>query len=202
MPSGELSENEWKKCVFAVDEIDPLEFIVVSGSIPPGVPLSMFAGLSEITSRKKAKLIVDTSGPALKEALLQGVYLAKPNLGELAQLAGIERIGNNQVEEIARSVLDTYDCKVIIVSLGKEGAMLVTKNEMHQVTPPPVTKKSTIGAGDSMVAGIIYSLENGSNLLRALQYGVACGTAATMNPGTELCTKSDADRLFSIISKQ
>ena len=77
--------------------------------------------------------------------------------------------------------------------------MLVTANEMVRITPPVVERKSTVGAGDSMVAGIVLSLSKGWSLVQAVQFGVACGTAATMNRGTELCRKEDAERLHNII---
>ena len=86
--------------------------------------------------------------------------------------------------------------------MGKEGALLVTKDLELKFTPPVVKQKSTVGAGDSMVAGIIYSLSNGEELETAVQYGVACGTAATLNEGTELCRLEDAERLFNIIKEK
>lgn len=200
MPAGALQENEWKSCVEAIEKTDS-EFIVVSGSMPPGVPLTVFDQLAAIAKYKKAKLIVDTSGNALKHVVTSGVYLIKPNLGELASLAGIERVELNKVEEISKEIIRKYKCEVVVVSLGREGAMLVTKDAKYNAIPPEVERKSTVGAGDSMVAGIIYSLSKGMDLKNALQYGVACGTAATMNAGTELCNKRDADFLYSLISK-
>ena len=103
------------------------------------------------------------------------------------------------MEETARDVLRKTASEIIVVSSGEKGAVLVTKDKIFKATPPQVERKSTVGAGDSMVAGIIYSLEAGKGLEEALQYGVACGTAATMRPGTELCDKKDVDRLFSIM---
>ena len=85
--------------------------------------------------------------------------------------------------------------------MGEKGAMLVTKNEIHKVIPPSVKRKSTVGAGDSMVAGIVLALSQARTLKTTLQYGVACGTAATMNTGTELCRKEDAEELFELINK-
>ena len=201
MPANELSEDEWKKCLQALDELDNPDFIVVSGSLPPGVPMRMFEELSGIAKNKQSKLVVDTSGKALKEALKQGVYLVKPNIGELASLAGVEKIEMDKVEETAMSVIQQYHCDVIVVSLGKDGAMLVTAKESYKVASPKVKTRSTVGAGDSMVAGIIYSLVNGNNLQEALRFGVACGTATTMNPGTELFDKDDVETLYSQLSK-
>ena len=80
--------------------------------------------------------------------------------------------------------------------------MLVTKNKSYTVEPLKIVVKSTVGAGDSMVAGIVFSLSNGKNLKESLQYGVACGTAATMNPGNELCKKEDVEKLYKILSKE
>jgi 6-phosphofructokinase 2 len=85
---------------------------------------------------------------------------------------------------------------VLLVSLGEKGAMLFTQEKSLKISPPGVVRKSTVGAGDSMVAGFVLSLSQGKTFEDALKYGVACGTAATMNPGTELCNKNDADALF------
>ena len=85
--------------------------------------------------------------------------------------------------------------------MGAAGALLVTRDTGEMFIPPPVIRKSTVGAGDSMVAGIVFYLSLGKSLQEAVKYGVACGTAATMNPGTELCNKKDADLLYSLITK-
>ena len=85
--------------------------------------------------------------------------------------------------------------------MGAAGAMFVTHNIAEIISSPPVIKKSTVGAGDSMVAGIVYYLSIGKSLEEAAHYGVACGSAATMNPGTALCSREDADRLYTFIRK-
>jgi len=200
MPGTKLSENEWKQCLEAVEKINNPGFIIASGSLPPGVPLNIYVQLAKIAKAKNAKYIVDTSGEALKQAADEGVYLLKPNLGELSTLAGIEKIDIDTVEEIAKEVIRKKNCEVIVVSLGGAGALLVTATETYKAISPEVNRKSTVGAGDSMVAGIVYSLSRSMNLEQALQYGVACGTAATMNPGTELCSKKDADFLYTLIA--
>jgi 6-phosphofructokinase 2 len=201
MPGTELREAEWNQCLKAVQETENAEFVIVSGSLPPGVPQNICAQLAKIAKSKKAKFIVDTTGEALKQAVEEGVYLLKPNLGELSSLAGKKEIGTDEIKDIATGFIAKGKCEVIVVSMGAAGALLVTKDIAEIITPPPVTRKSTVGAGDSMVAGIIFYLSQGKNLIEAVQYGVACGTAATMNPGTELCRKKDADRLFALIQQ-
>lgn len=199
MPGTTLGKGEWQQCLYAVEAMNDVEFIVASGSLPPGVPLNIYAQLAKIAKGKKAKFIVDTSGAALKYAADEGVYLLKPNLGELSTLAGKKEISLDEVEKLAKEIIAKGKCEVMVVSMGASGAMLVT-NEMAEIfTPPPVKRKSTVGAGDSMVGGLVFYLSIGKSLAASVQYGVACGTAATLNPGTALCTKEDADRLYTLI---
>ena len=196
MPGTHLTGDEWNKCLQAVIEINHISFIIASGSLPPGVPNNIYARLSKISKSKKAKFIVDTSGEALTEAVEEGVYLLKPNLGELCMLSGKAELLQHEIIATAKEIIARGKCEVMIVSMGKAGAMLVTKDVAELITPPPVIRKSTVGAGDSMVAGIVYFLSEGKNILEAAKYGVACGTAATMNTGTELCNKKDVEHLY------
>ena len=197
-PAPTLSENELKKIFDRIEEINKLDFIVVSGSLPAGISPNIFSQIDAIAGKRKAKLIVDTSGEGLKYAVDQGVYLIKPNISELAYLAGKD-LHTIDIVRQAKSIIKTKNCEIIVVSLNAAGAMLVTKNAAIAITPPAVKVKSTVGAGDSMVAGIVFALSRGDDIETASQYGVACGTAATLNAGTELCHKKDVEALFNQI---
>lgn len=199
MPAPELSEKEWKACLEAIDNLEDIDFIIASGSLPPGVPDTIFDHLAEISKKKTAKLIVDTSGPALKNVITKQVFMFKPNLAEMAYLSGKKTMAVSEAEIAAKKILALGYCEIIVVSLGEKGALLVTKDQSFTAKPPNVLVKSTIGAGDSMVAGIIHSLSLGNDLKRSLCFGVACGTAATMNDGTELCRKEDVESIFKMI---
>ena len=201
MPGTALNESEWKQCLTAVEEIKDIEFIIASGSLPPGVPSNIYAQLARIAKNKNAKFVVDTSGEALKQAVEEGVYLLKPNLGELCSLAGKATLQTMEVKDVARAIIEKEKCEVMMVSMGADGAMLVTKDMAEIIIAPTVIRKSTVGAGDSMLAGIIFYLSKGRGIVEAAQYGVACGTAATLNAGTELCKKEDADKLYEMIRK-
>ena len=196
MPGPEISTSEWKQCLNSIQSIPEMGYIVASGSLPPGVPETIFEDLAAIANQKKAKLIVDTSGEALKHAVSAGVYLIKPNLRELSALTGRELSLEKEIIEAARSLIKSGSCEVIVVSLGAGGALLVTANENISLTSPSVKVKSTVGAGDSMVAGIVTLLSKGGNLIDAFKYGVASGTAATLNAGTELCHLDDVESLY------
>lgn len=202
MPGTKLTQAEWQQCLKAVEKIQDVSFIVASGSLPPGVPLNIFAQLAKIAKNKNAKFIVDTSGEALREAVNEGVYLLKPNLGELCFLSGKTHLQEYEIEVAAKEIIAEGKCEVVVISMGAEGAMLVTKEFTEIITAPSVTKKSTVGAGDSMVAGIVQYLFLEKNILEAVQYGVACGTAATMNTGTELCNVEDVKILYNLIQQK
>ena len=202
MPGPSITEFEWQMCLNQIESFSHLTYLVISGSTPASIPASVFTQLAHIANKKNARLIVDTSGAALLEAIKAGVYLIKPNLRELGLLAGIENINIQNAAEAAREIIKKENCEVIIVSTGAGGAILITQTQTIPITPPPVTVKSTVGAGDSLVAGIIMALTQNKDLLSAVHYGVACGTAATLNAGTELCRKADAEQLFKKIQNQ
>jgi 6-phosphofructokinase 2 len=178
--------------------IDPLPaYIVASGSLPKGFPVDFFARLATVLRGKDTRCIVDSSGEPMQLAAAQGLYLIKPNLKELAELAGTDHLELDQVEEAAQRIIADGKCEVAVVSMGASGAIMATRNGFHQVVAPTVRKKSTVGAGDSMVAGMVWALEQGFPERDVLCAGVAAGTAATMNPGTELFRREDVERLLN-----
>ena len=202
MPGPTIEENEWRKLIDIIEKINDVDFIVASGSVPAGVPLNIFAEIAAIAKNKKAKFIVDTSGKPLQHAAAEGVYLLKPNLGELSSLVGEEEMNTDMINIVAREIIAKGQCEVVVVSMGAAGAMLVTKEISQQIVPPAVKRKSTVGAGDSMVAGIVLSLSRGKSIIDAVKYGIACGTAATINSGTALCRAEDAERIYFTIQQQ
>lgn len=199
MPGPHIEEAEWKQFLQLINAEKDVAFIIVSGSQTPGIPLDIYAQIAALAKRKGAKLIVDTSGEALMQAVNEGVYLIKPNLSELSSLVGKEEINEELVDDIAMQMIMQGKCDAMVVSLGHAGAMLVSMNEVIQMMPPVVKRKSTVGAGDSMVAGMVLQLSEGKSLPDALRYGIACGTAATLNEGTELCRKQDVEKLYPLV---
>ena len=200
MPGTPVAESEWQHLLQAVEQMDDVEFMVASGSLPPGVPDDIFARIAAIATKKGAKLVVDTSGEPLRRAVDEGVFLLKPNLGELAKLVNKEHIAEKETGKYARKLVAGGKVNVVVVSMGASGALLVTQDSEIFIKAPPAKRRSTVGAGDSMVAGIVLKLSQGKSLVEAAQYGVACGTAATLKPGTELCSLEDADRFFEQIT--
>ena len=199
MPGNYIEEAEWKALLAELESVEA-DFIVASGSLLPGMPADIVAKVAEIAKAKGAKLVLDTSGEALNKALEIGVYLLKPNLGELSSLVGEDKLDPAKVDSLAREIISRGQCELMVVSLGGEGAKLVTADESYHVAPPDVDEVSTLGAGDSMVAGMVLALSQGRPLKEVLQLGVACGTAATITHGSELCRKEDVESLLNQIA--
>ncbi|HEY1055097.1 MAG TPA: PfkB family carbohydrate kinase, partial [Emticicia sp.] len=172
------------------------DFLVASGSLSPGLGDDFYEKVAAISHKIGSKLIVDTSGVPLERAMDEGVFLLKPNVGELAKLVKKESLEINEVDDAAREIISKGKCEVVVVSMGPQGAVLVTKDICEHIPAPPVQKKSTVGAGDSMVGGMVWALAEGKELSEMLRWGVACGSAATMNEGTQLFKKEDALKLL------
>lgn len=202
MPGPFVQENEWQKTLAVLSETNGIDYVVASGSLPDGVPADYYGRLAFLAKKKGFRLIVDTSGEALNLATKEGVFMIKPNLGELSSLLGVEELHEEDALSAAREIIKQGGSEVVVISMGASGAMLVTKDANFRSSSPAVKRRSTVGAGDSMVAGMVMAMTSGYNWLEVLQFGVATGTATTMNPGTELCKKEDVMRLFELIKKR
>lgn len=196
MPGPTISGEEWEHLLNSLRSMESCDYLVASGSLAPGLPADAYAQIAALARDKGARFVIDSSGEGLKMGLVNGAFIAKPNIGELSKLAGKAWLEPDQVESTAREVLAKYQISVLLVSRGAEGASLVTATEYFEQQPPKVERKSTVGAGDSMVAGLLFGWEKTGNWQEALRYAVAAGTAATLNPGTELCAESDVHRLY------
>lgn len=200
MPGSPLQRGETDSILSLLSGLHPAPSILIaSGSLPPGVPDDFYARLSAAFKKTGTRCIIDTSGVPLKHAAREGVYLLKPNLSELCSLADRDYLELHEVDEAAREVVKKGQCEVMVVSMGPAGALLISKDIHERIPAPTVKKRSSIGAGDSMVGGMAWMLEQGKSTREAVQFGVACGTAAIMNAGTQLFRKEDAFRLYDWI---
>ncbi|MCC8409738.1 1-phosphofructokinase family hexose kinase [Mucilaginibacter sp. UR6-1] len=202
MPAPALIAGEEDKILKEVKQMAAkASYIVASGSIPKGVSADFLAKIARIAHQEDARLVVDTSGEALEQAIEEGIYLLKPNQSELRKLTGMEVDDNESLEEAARIIVNKGKCGIVVVSMGPQGAYAITKDQAEFVSAPSVKKRSTVGAGDSMVAGMVYGCVNNYDLGHIVRMGIACGSAATMNHGTELFKTADVDRLYEWLTK-
>ena len=200
-PGSPISELEKSDIVQTIQELKP-KFLVLSGSLNEGLPTDFYQYIAYLAKQSGSKVIVDTSGEALQKVLEIGVYLIKPNVGELAKLIGVERLEMDEVVHAAQKLIEKGSAEIVVVSLGPQGAVLVTATQTEFVPAPNVVKKSTVGAGDSMVGAMVWALSQNKNLKEVVQWGVACGSAATMNEGTQLFKLEDAKRLFEWLQRK
>lgn len=202
MPGERLQAGEEETILDTIASIVPFpSIVVISGSLPPGVETVFLKRIVSVAKDKGAKVVADTSGDALAAAVEEGVFLLKPNLGELSKLSGIESLDNELVHEAAQKLIRDGKTTAVVVSMGPHGAYLVTASEAKHILAPAVKKQSTVGAGDSMVAGMVSVIAAGGSPYEMAAMGVACGTAATMNPGTGLFKVEDAKKLYDWILK-
>ncbi|WP_294822447.1 1-phosphofructokinase family hexose kinase [uncultured Flavobacterium sp.] len=202
MPGEDITREEAEAILTAIITIEPLpEIAVISGSLPPGIDPSFLNRMVRELKTRNIKVVADTSGDALTEILKEGVYLLKPNLGELSRLTGQEELDNDSADEAAKQLIDEGKAEIVVVSMGPQGAYLVSKDETLHIPAPSVKKMSTVGAGDSMVAGMVSVMANGGSHSEMARMGVACGSAATMSKGTGLFTKENAEKLYKWLSK-
>ncbi|MGE4492495.1 MAG: 1-phosphofructokinase family hexose kinase [Syntrophotalea sp.] len=203
MPGPHLQKDEWRQFLEEIERIEPSpDYLVASGSLPPGVPVDFYAQLARTGKKSGAKTIVDVAGKALEEALKEGVFLIKPNVREFRELVGEDVTEEDRIKAQARNLVKQGRCEVVVISLGAAGALVAAESFTEHILPPTVPIVSKVGAGDSMVAGIVLSLARGKPLRDAVIFGIASGTAAVMTPGTELCRREDAERLFETMMKE
>lgn len=196
MPGANLADHEVQTCLDRLQAINPPPmYLVLSGSLPPGVDNGLYAKVAKAMC-PSCRVVLDTSGPPLKAGLGTPVYLIKPNMHELAQLADRPVEEDSQIREVAQSLIDEGKVEVVVTSLGSGGAVLRTANEHQYICSPTVKIRAKVGAGDSMVAGIVFALSIRKTVAEAVCFGVAAGSAAVMTEGTELCHREDAERLY------
>lgn len=196
LPGAALQAGTWEDCLAALDDLEESGFIIISGSLPDGWPPDIFQRIKTISERKRARLVVDSSGPALAAALRAGVYLVKPSQRELHGLTtALDLRGTTGLEKAGELIARRY-ASLVLLSAGEAGALLVTAGNAWEIPAPEVRKVSSIGAGDCLVAGTVLRLAEYVPLPDAVRYGVACSAAAVMNPGTALCERHDAEKLF------
>ncbi len=205
-PAAPMSRAEWTRCLeTTVEMAADASLVVASSSLPPGVPDNVYALLALRLAAIGVPLIVDTSGPALAAAAHSPVLLIKPSLNELRAITGADLapgsgstpVTDARIESAARTLLTDGGCRIVVVSLGDRGALVVPHGgDAIVVRPPAVPAISTSGAGDSMVAGFAVALARGDDISDAARLGVAAGTAAVLAEGTGLCRRDDVGRLL------
>ena len=196
LPGPQVSAAEVEACFDYVAQHLPKQFLVISGGLAPGVPENFYARLATLAKAHGVRVVLDTNGPALAEALKVGVYLFKPSLRELRDLIGQDLPDQDSQISAAQQLIQRGQAEIVAVSLGADGAMVVSSDQVWWARAVHVNVQTTIGAGDSFVAGMVWALSRESSLLKAFQFGMASGAAALLARGTSLSQASDVHELL------
>jgi 6-phosphofructokinase 2 len=180
LPGPTLNEEEWNAGLGLMTQAASSGYARVARN------LSVLGG---------AKLVLDTSGPPLKHALDLGVFLVKPSLSEFSDLLNESNPDQTACLAAARNLVVNGKAEIVALTLGADGAMLVSREVALHAKPPPVTVRGTVGAGDSFLGLLVLSIARGLSLHDAFREAVAAGSAALLSPGTGLCTPDDVAQL-------
>jgi 6-phosphofructokinase 2 len=175
-----------------------LDWLVLSGSLPRGASPECYAKLAGRAG--DARVVVDTSGEALEQITRAGVFMIKPNRRELSLLTGRDDLDSDkQIAQAARQVARDNPVRYVLVSLGAGGVLLTSEQATWRLHAPTVKVRSTVGAGDSLVAATVLGFSRGEDPPQAARLGVAAGSAAVMTEGTQLCRRADVEQLYDQI---
>lgn len=167
---------------------------VLAGSLPRGVPAAMYADIIAILHEAGAKAILDTSGEALEHGCKARPFLAKPNDVEASKLTGLPVQNHTQIAAAAQAI-QAAGVPNVVISLGKDGAILTDGQQTVIATSPAIEERNPIGAGDSMVGGLVWKLSQGQDVSETLRWGIACGAATASMGGTAVGTRELVESL-------
>ena len=191
----EIRPHELMQVIHQIEDWENPQYVIISGSLPPGVHPEIYRKIVEMVKAKGAQVVLDTDGESLKIGVQAMPDVIKPNIHELSRLVEKDL---KSIDEIAAAAwhIHTEGVAIVLVSMGAKGILMVSETGQYLAVPPKVKVINTIGAGDSAVAGFVYGWLRDKPLKESLSLAVAAGTATTLKPGTALCEKDDVMRLL------
>jgi 1-phosphofructokinase len=173
--------------------LDYSSILVLGGSLPPGVPEDIYRIYVEMANSKGVRTILDADGKALEEGIKAVPFAIKPNIYELEKLVGMKLLTEKEILSAGRNLIE-QGVSMVLISMGKEGAVILNNKEAYRVNSFSIIPKSTVGAGDSMVAALAYTLLENKTLEEIALWTTAAGTITASKPGTQVCTLSEVQQ--------
>lgn len=168
--------------------------VILSGSVPSGTSSAVYGEIIKEIKNKGGKVILDAEGDLLLQGIKAGPYMVKPNIDELEKAFGMNIDNEDKVIKIAKKILE-YGVKYVVISLGSEGAIFISREKVAKVNGLKVEVKSTVGAGDSMVAAMAVAVESNYSFEEAIKLACATSTANVMTEGTQTGRFEDIEKL-------
>ncbi len=199
-PGVSMTEEQLQEFMLLLKEKSAdSQYVVLSGRLPDGCPSNTYQRCMQALDGKK--VVLDTAGESLLHGIKERPYLIKPNLPEMQAIMRKELRTLREIRDAAMFLI-SYGAQNVVVSMGKTGAVFVNEKKTLFAPALRVEARSTVGAGDAMVGGILTGLMRGANLTEAFKFGVAAGAASVMTDGTQLVHKSDFDVLLPKVTVQ
>ena len=196
MPGQTPPAEELNTILTTVEQLaDTCDWFVLSGSLPPRVPATIYATMITRLKQRNKQVVLDTSGEALRVGIQAGPTIVKPNIEELQQLARATLTSQAEIQQAAHQLLND-DVKLVVVSMGRQGSMLVEAATTLLAVPPPVTVKKTFGAGDAMVAGLVIAQIEGLSLADCGRLATACSAGVIASFGYNLPAQDTLQQYF------
>jgi 6-phosphofructokinase 2 len=193
---GVLEPPDVARILSVLDDVQA-DWLVASGSLPPGVPADFYGRVAHLARRKDIRFALDTSGPALEAALRQGVDLLKTSLREFQAIAGSKATDRGALAQEASSLAGSGAAAMIALTLGDQGAILATATDRWVLPAMPVRALGSVGAGDSFLAALVLGLARGQPPSEALRLAVAAGAAAVLCRGTARVQRQQVEALLA-----
>ncbi|WP_018131821.1 1-phosphofructokinase [Effusibacillus pohliae] len=166
--------------------------LVVGGSLPPGAPDHIYRDYIEMANERGVRTVLDADGTPLRQGILAKPFAVKPNLFELQQWMGRKLDSEAEIVAAGRELLQ-QGVSLVAISMGGDGSLVMDADAAYRVFPFSITPQSTVGAGDSMVAALVYSLLTGKSLRETAIWGTAAGTVTASKFGTQVCTLEEVE---------
>jgi 6-phosphofructokinase 2 len=194
-PGPHISAHELSQIYQQIASLPDMTYLVISGSIPPGLKPSVYSQFIMAARDKGAMVALDADGEAMREGVRSAPDIIKPNVRELCRLVGRERLENEQEIMEACDPLFNRGVTIVMVSRGPQGILTVTHDDAYRCVPPQIKVQNTVGAGDSALAAFVLCYSRGGSLAECTRRATAAGTATAMAAGTALATQEDVERL-------
>ena len=201
LPGPTLTPAEQAQCLDLLRlAAGSAEFVVASGSLPPGVPADYYQHVAYMSRDLGVLLVLDTSGGGLRH-IGSGVFLLKASVRELRGCMGRKLADESEQLAAAHQRIDRGRAQAVVVSLGSHGALLATPHTSQRFAAVPMKPGSGVGAGDAMVAAMTVGLTRGWPLTKSVRFGIAAGAAMLMAPATATCDRCDVETLFDVVAE-
>ncbi len=201
-PGPSISSKELQNLVNKITHLEPKpNFMVFAGSVPPGVPDDIYRRLLEEAGKQGIKTVLDSDNQWLIEGIKSKPDVIKPNVHEAEELLGAKLRDEESIVQAVNSLV-AQGIGIVAISRGKDGMIISDGDKIVTVVSPPVEIRSTVGAGDSAIAGLVMKLSEGAGIEEAARLAVAAGAATALTPGTALCLREDVERLLPQVKVQ